>query len=263
MTSYPEEVLTWMREREKKQRPFFGNSPQANARGDLMELICEVTEKLKLSVATTHLAVYLLDRFMDAYLLEENHLQLLALTTVMLAAKFEDKDLDVPGIAVLNAFADNQYNAVLFKYMEINILKFFNWNIGTATVAHFAEIYLMSGVCVGDTMEGTPITSPNVAAQTLWRATLYFLDLSIFDTVFLKWPNSQIAAACLACGRLSCQFVPTWPDALQKTTRYSIQSLARLMHLLLGMYKSEQTSSTCSTPESGYGSRCSSLQSSP
>lgn len=47
-----------------------------------------------------------------------------------LAAKFEDKDLDVPGIAILNAFADNQYNASMFKFMEISILKFFNWNIG-------------------------------------------------------------------------------------------------------------------------------------
>ncbi|MPC61139.1 Cyclin-J [Portunus trituberculatus] len=85
MTDYPDEVLAWMRQREAKHLDYNGTSPQLSSRGELVDLICMVTEYLKLSVSTTHLAVYLLDRFMDSHFIVETQLKLTALTVVMLA----------------------------------------------------------------------------------------------------------------------------------------------------------------------------------
>ncbi|XP_063860243.1 cyclin-J-like protein isoform X3 [Scylla paramamosain] len=168
MTDYPEEVLAWMRQREAKHLNYNGKSPQLASRGELVDLICMVTEHLKLSVATTHLAVHLLDRFMDSHFILENQLKLTALTVIMLA-----------------------------------------------------------------------------------------------DRAFMQWPTSLVAAACVACGRLSSNFEPIWSATLETTTGYTIQSLSQIMDLFLRMYRSEKKNSTCSTPESGYGSRCPSLQGSP
>uniref|UniRef100_A0A0P4WN69 Cyclin N-terminal domain-containing protein n=1 Tax=Scylla olivacea TaxID=85551 RepID=A0A0P4WN69_SCYOL len=263
MTDYPEEVLAWMRQREAKHLNYNGNSPQLSSRGELVDLICMVTEHLKLSVATTHLAVHLLDRFMDSHFIMENHLKLTALTVIMLAAKFEEKDVNVPGYPALNALVENQYTVCFFNMMEKFILNFFNWNIGTVTVAHFAEFYLAKGVSATDTVDGASITCLDIAWQTLWKSTSYFVDLSLHDRAFMQWPTSLVAAACVACGRLSSNFEPIWSATLETTTGYTIQSLSQIMDLFLRLYRSEKKSSTCSTPESGYGSRCPSLQGSP
>ncbi|XP_063860233.1 cyclin-J-like isoform X2 [Scylla paramamosain] len=212
MTDYPEEVLAWMRQREAKHLNYNGKSPQLASRGELVDLICMVTEHLKLSVATTHLAVHLLDRFMDSHFILENQLKLTALTVIMLAAKFEEKDVNVPGYPALNALVEKQYTVSFFNMMEKFILNFFKWNI---------------------------------------------------DRAFMQWPTSLVAAACVACGRLSSNFEPIWSATLETTTGYTIQSLSQIMDLFLRMYRSEKKNSTCSTPESGYGSRCPSLQGSP
>lgn len=63
---------------------------------------------------------------------------------------------------------------------------------------------------------------------------MYFcLFLQYFsDQVFLQWRCSQVAAACVACGRLCCHLLPTWPVSLQATTGYHLQTLSQLMDLL-------------------------------
>ncbi|XP_042879250.1 cyclin-J-like isoform X1 [Penaeus japonicus] len=263
MTDYAEDVLAWMHTKELQHLAYNGNSPQLAMRGALVEFLRIVSERLKLSVATTHLSVYLLDRFMDAHHISDNQLRLTALTAILLAAKFEEKDMNVPRIPELNAFANSRYSIAIFNSMEAFMLTFFNWNIGTVTVAHFAEFYLMRGVTAGDTMEGATLAEPALARQSLWKATAHFLDISLQDQVFLQWRCSQVAAACVACGRLCCHLLPTWPVSLQATTGYHLQSLSQLMDLLFRLYESEDKASVCSTPDSGYGSRCSSVQGSP
>ncbi|KAG7158616.1 cyclin-J-like, partial [Homarus americanus] len=260
MTDYAEEVLSWMHYREMQHIPYNGNSPQIPMRAGIIEFLCMVSERLKLSVATTHLSVYLLDRFMDAHQIADSQLRLTALAAILLAAKFEEKDMNVPRIPELNAFVNNRYGTKIFNSMEAFMLKYFNWNVGTVTVAHFAEFYLMHGITAGDTTEGESLAAPALTRQTLWRTTAHFLDITLQDQVFLQWPSSQVAAACVACGRLFCHLLPTWPVALEGTTGYQLQALSQLMDLL---NESEEKSSVCNTPDSGYGSRCSSLQGSP
>lgn len=58
-------------------------------RGALIDFLCVVCEHLKLSVATTHTSVYLLDRFMDAHHISDNQLRLTVLTAVLLAGMWD------------------------------------------------------------------------------------------------------------------------------------------------------------------------------
>lgn len=263
MTEYEEDVLMWMHSKEQQHLPYNGNSPQLAMRSALVEFIRVVCEKLRLSVATTHLSVYLLDRFMDAHQISDNQLRLTALTAILLAAKFEEKDLNVPRIPELNVYASNRYSIQIFNSMEAFMLNFFNWKIGTVTVAHFAELYLMRGVTYLDTIEGNPVEVPSHTCQELWRMTAQFMDISLQDQIFLQWPCSQVAASCVAVGRLCCHLLPTWPTTLQKNTDYPLHALSQIMDLLLRLHESDEKNSLCSTPESGYASNASSIQSSP
>ena len=63
-------------------------------RDALVEFVRVICEHLKLSVTTTHLSIYLLDRFMDAHHISDNQLRLSALTAILLG-----------GIQILNSEA--------------------------------------------------------------------------------------------------------------------------------------------------------------
>ncbi|MPC72834.1 Cyclin-J-like protein [Portunus trituberculatus] len=82
-------------------------------------------------------------------------------------------------------------------------------------------------------MDGASITCLEVAWQTLWKSTSYFVDLSLHDRAFLQWQASLVAAACVACGRLCSNFEPVWSATLETTTGYPIQSLSQIMDLFL------------------------------
>ncbi|XP_066974464.1 cyclin-J isoform X1 [Macrobrachium rosenbergii] len=263
MTDYAEEVLAWMQRKELEHPSYNGNSPQLAMRNSLVEFIRVVSEHLKLNVPTTHLAVYLLDRFMDAHFISGQQLKLTALTAILLAAKFEERDTNVPRIPELNAFVKSKYTVTIFNSMEAFMLNFYNWNVGTVTAAHFAEFYLMQGITTGDTMNGVNITVPSQAIKILWKATMDFLDITLQDQAFLQWRSSLVAAACLACGRFYCHLLPTWPLSLEMTTGYHLQKLSHIMDLLIRIYEKEEKGSECSSSDSAYSSNCSSLQGSP
>ncbi|XP_076046897.1 cyclin-J-like [Oratosquilla oratoria] len=233
-------------------------------RGAMVDFVQMVCERLRLAVTTTHLSVYLLDRFMDAHHISDNQLRLTALTAVLLAAKFEEKDANVPRISELNLFANSCYSIGIFNSMEAFMLKFFNWHIGCVTAAHFAEHYLAYGVSPVDTIGGVPVTSIANARAILWRFTAQLLDVSLQDRVFLQWQCSQVAAACVACGRLYSHLLPTWPEHLQNISGYELSTLSQLMDLLLRIYESGVKGTLCNTPDSGHGSgHSNSLQSTP
>ncbi|XP_068218254.1 cyclin-J-like isoform X2 [Palaemon carinicauda] len=244
VTDYAEEVLKWMKKTESESIPWKGNSPQLNVRLYLVDLIRIVCETLKLNVLTTHLAVYLLDRFMETHRISKQQLKLASLTTILIAAKFEEAEEKIPSITDLNSLVNNKYSLKLFNSMEQYILKSFNWNVGKVTAAHFAEFYLTRGIIVGDTMKGITITNKLQASKLLWKETLDFLDRSIQDYLFLQWPSTQVAAACLACGRVNCDILPTWPLPLETTTGYTLQMLSQIMDELFRIYEKDQKAVT-------------------
>lgn len=83
---------------------------QLAMRGALVEFLRIVSERLKLSVATTHLSVYLLDRFMDAHHISDNQLRLTALTAILLA-----------GIFLFFSFFFNSKNGWMWKVEKIPV----------------------------------------------------------------------------------------------------------------------------------------------
>ena len=61
------------------------------------------------------------------------------------------------------------------------------------------------------------------------QSVLKISNSILSDKTFLQWRSSQVAAACVACGRDYCHLFPTWPASLQETTGYHIQSLSAIM----------------------------------
>lgn len=80
------------------------------------------------------------------------------------AAKFEDKDDQIPTVEQMQYFArlgdPDHYTREEFQKMELYMLRFFDWDVSHPTPAHYADYYL---TCGDGLDEGSPSTSPAAA----------------------------------------------------------------------------------------------------
>lgn len=73
---------------EPKLPTYKGQSPQLNLRRYFADLVAIVSNHLRLCPAARHLAVYLLDLFMDRYEVTVQQLHMVSLSCLILASKF-------------------------------------------------------------------------------------------------------------------------------------------------------------------------------
>ena len=84
-----------------------------------MNWTSSVAEKLKLTNCTLHLAVKLLDYFMDGHDIQDPQLHLVSLGSLLLA---EEKESLIPKYLKLNTFLKNQVSLSNFLTLEFMIL---------------------------------------------------------------------------------------------------------------------------------------------
>ncbi|CAL8256741.1 unnamed protein product [Lota lota] len=219
-----------LRYKEVKLPSFKGQSPQLNLRRYFADLIAVVCNRFRLCPAARHLAVYLLDLFMDRYDITVQQLHMVSLSCLLLASKFEEREDRVPKLEMLNSLGCmSSMNLVLTKqgllHMELLLLETFQWNLYLPTAAHFIEYYLSIAVHEGDLHDGWPISCLDKTKLYLAKYADYFLEVSLQDHVFLCFAPSMVAAACLASSRLILHLSPSWPPRLQRLTAYTWDNL--------------------------------------
>ncbi|KAH0623630.1 hypothetical protein JD844_006580 [Phrynosoma platyrhinos] len=151
-----------LRYKELKLPSYKGQSPQLNLRRYFADLIAIVSNRFRLCPAARHLAVYLLDLFMDRYDISIQQLHVVALSCLLLASKFEEKEDSVPKLEQLNSLGCmTNMNLVLTKqsllHMELLLLETFQWNLCLPTAAHFIDYYLSIAVHESDLHDGWPM----------------------------------------------------------------------------------------------------------
>ncbi|KAJ3610072.1 hypothetical protein NHX12_022166 [Muraenolepis orangiensis] len=215
-----------LRYKEVKLPSYKGRSPQLNLRRYFADLIAIVSNRFRLCPAARHLAVYMLDIFMDRYDITVQQLHMVSLSCLLLASKFEEREDRVPKLELLNGMSCmSSMNLVLTKqgllHMELLLLETFQWNLYLPTAAHFIEYYQSIAVEDGDLHEGWPVSCLEKTKLYLAKYTDYFLEVALQDHVFLCFAPSMVAAACLASSRLILHLSPTWPSRLQHLTAYT------------------------------------------
>ena len=96
-------------------------------RTDLVNFVSAVCKCLPLSDTTRHLAILLLDHFMEKHDIMDYRLKLVGLTCLLVAAKMEDRDEHLPSIGQLRRLAklENraEYSREEFHRMELYLMK--------------------------------------------------------------------------------------------------------------------------------------------
>ncbi|CAG0884265.1 unnamed protein product [Darwinula stevensoni] len=220
---------------------------QLQSRPSLIEWIFHVAEDLGLSKRAVHLAIYLLDHFMDRHNIKPSHLQLVALGCILVAVKYEHGD--VCSFGTMNDYATEKYPLKDIKHMELLILTFFEWDLTMPTIAEFAELFMRSAVTIGDLLHGKKISCMVVTQRALLDRFSFFLTASLEDVRYLDAPPSVVASACLACSRQTLGITPLWPMRMRMLTRHTSNDIRPFVLILLQSLHSSNPS-----PDTGYGS---------
>ncbi|MEQ2236085.1 hypothetical protein ILYODFUR_008835 [Ilyodon furcidens] len=238
------DIYQALRYKELKLPSYKGQSPQLNLRRYFADLIAITSNRFRLCPAARHLAVYLLDLFMDRYDVTVQQLHMVSLSCLLLASKFEEREDHVPKLETLNTLGSmSSMNLVLTKqgllHMELLLLETFSWNLYLPTAAHFIDYYLSIAVLDGDLHDGWPMASLEKTKSYMAKYADYFLEVSLQDHIFLCFAPSLVAAACVAASRLILHLSPSWAPQLQRLTGYAWENLMPCVEKLLIAHDSD------------------------
>ena len=181
-----------MRNKESKLSPYRGKSPQLNKRRLLVDWTCLSAEEISLPKSSQHLAIVLLDRFMDSHDIALESLHFICLAALSLAAKFDCLDSKVPKLSHLVKLLDvpDSCKPAQFRQLEGMIMGHFKWNIFIPTATHYVEMLREHILHPTDLLAGISIYDDfHEVDERLSAFVTYFLDIAM-----QVW-NSKVFAA--------------------------------------------------------------------
>ncbi|KAJ8538130.1 hypothetical protein K7X08_014670 [Anisodus acutangulus] len=226
--AYVSDIYHYLRkmEIEEKRRPLpdylekFQKDVSANMRGILVDWLVEVAEEYKLLSDTLYLTVSYLDRFLSMNAITRQKLQLLGVSSMLIAAKYEE--ISPPHAEDFCYITDNTYTKEEVMKMEADVLKSLKFEMGNPTVKTFLR--RITGVAQEDNK------TPNLQLEFLGY---YLSELSILDYSCVKFLPSLVAASVIFLSRFTLQ--PNehpWSLSLQQYSGYKASDLKECVLIL-------------------------------
>ncbi|CAA7403095.1 unnamed protein product [Spirodela intermedia] len=216
---YAADVYTNLRAAELIRRPLcnFMETRQRDItqsmRGILIDWLVEVSEEYKLVPDTLYLTVYIIDRFLSDNCIERQKLQLLGITCMLIASKYEE--ICAPRVEEFCFITDNTYSRGDVLKMESRVLNHLNFRLSVPTVKTFLRRFLRAAQASYE--------APSLALEFLAN---YLAELTLVEYSFLRFLPSLIAAAAVFLARWTLdESTPPWNPTLEHYTRYRFSDL--------------------------------------
>ncbi|KAL1917205.1 uncharacterized protein VTP21DRAFT_4861 [Calcarisporiella thermophila] len=186
-----EETWMVMREQERETLPNVANIDQQpevgwELRPLLLDFLVQVHSHLGLLSETLHLAVNLMNRYMSRVIVTRKHYQLVGVTCLWLATKYEES-ARVPRKRRLRVLCDNAYEERAFDRMEAHILATIGWRVGAPTPEAFLRLIVER--------EG------GMESREVLGVARFLMEVSLFHRGFVGVGACRVARACLAFAR--------------------------------------------------------------
>lgn len=176
---------------------------------------------------------------MDNHTITTDRLALVSLSTLILAAKVEEHDSNIPKPRILNTMIDQQYPTFDYVQLERMQFRFFEFQLIIPTAVTFIE-YFIEGIADAQDYELAqqnqqvgPFNSQLHMKRDMADLAFEFVDLILADVRLVQETPSKVAAACLAAARQLCRFCFIWSSRLAHLTRYSLIDIDANMTRLL------------------------------
>nr|XP_027090045.1 cyclin-B2-2-like [Coffea arabica] len=176
-------------------------------RGILIGWLIEVHYKFELMDETLYLTVNLIDRFLITVSVVRKKLQLVGVTTMLLACKYEE--VSVPVVEDLILISDRAYsrNDVLeIESLMINTLQF---NLSVPTPYVFMRRFLKAAQ----------------SNKKLELLSFFIVESCLVEYEMLRFPPSLLAAAAIFTAQCSVNGFKKWTKTCERHTNYTEDQL--------------------------------------
>ena len=190
----------------------------------LIDWLVEVHLKFKLLPETMSLAVNLVDRFLSKHSIGRDNLQLVGITCMFLAAKYEE--IYPPECNDFVYISASAYTREQILAMEGTILNAVEFNLTVPTSLHFLRRY-------------SKAAGSDYPTHTLCK---YLLELALVDMRMSKHYPSTTAAAAVYLARVMTLGAAEWTDTLEHYTQYDEKKIFPVAQDLLRVLKDAQVS---------------------
>ncbi|NXH62080.1 CCNB2 protein, partial [Rhabdornis inornatus] len=213
-SDYVKDIYLYLRELELQQsvRPHYldGRTTNGRMRAILVDWLVQVHSRFRLLQETLYMCVAIMDRFLQSYPVPRKKLQLVGVTALLVASKYEE--ILSPDVADFVYITDNAYTSNEIREMEMVILKELNFDLGRPLPIHFLRRASKAG-------------EADAKQHTLAK---YLMELTLIDYDMVHHRPSEIAAAAL-CLSQKVLGHNKWGTKQQYYTGYAEDSLMMTM----------------------------------
>ena len=189
VAEYVVEIFEYLKELEKATMPNpdymdHQENLEWHLRGVLVDWLIEVHTRFHLLPETIFLAVNIIDRFLSARVVELDKLQLVGITAMFIASKYEE--VLSPHVQNFKHVADDGFSEEEILKAERFVLAALNYDLSYPNPMNF-----LRRISKADNYD--------IQTRTLGK---YLLEISLLDHRFMKYHPSHIAAASMYLARL-------------------------------------------------------------
>ncbi|XP_023645481.1 putative cyclin-B3-1 isoform X2 [Capsella rubella] len=192
-------------------------------RGILINWLIEVHFKFDLMHETLYLTMNLLDRYLSQVPIGKNEMQLIGLTALLLASKYED--YWHPRINDLISISAESYTREQILGMERIMLKELKFRLNAPTPYVFMLRFLKAAQ----------------SNKKLEQLAFYLIELCLVEYEALKYKPSLLCASAIYVARCTLHMTPVWTSLLNNHTRYNVSQMKDSSDMILRFHKAAKT----------------------
>ncbi|XP_056318816.1 G2/mitotic-specific cyclin-B2 [Danio aesculapii] len=216
-SEYVKDIYSYLRRLEGQQsvRPRYmeGYDINGRMRALLVDWLIQVHSRFQLLQETLYMTVAILDRFLQVQPVTRRKLQLVGVTAMLIACKYEE--MYVPMVGDFAYIADDAFTKAQIREMEMLMLSGLNFKLGRPLPLHFLRRASKAG-------------NADAEKHTLAK---YFLELTLLDYDMVHYNPSETAAAALCLSQLVLDG-QKWSSTQQHYSTYDEAHLKPIMQLI-------------------------------
>lgn len=219
VAEYATEIFEYLREVEVSSIPNpdymeHQDDLEWKTRGILVDWLVEVHTRFHLLPETLFLAVNIIDRFLSAKVVQLDRLQLVGITAMFIASKYEE--VLSPHVENFKRIADDGFSEAEILSAERFILTTLNYDLSYPNPMNF-----LRRVSKADNYD--------IQSRTIGK---YLMEISVLDQRFMKFRPSHIAAGAMYLSRLMLDR-GEWDATLQYYAGYTEEEVEPVVALMV------------------------------
>ncbi|XP_037103417.1 G2/mitotic-specific cyclin-B2-like isoform X1 [Syngnathus acus] len=222
-SGFVKDIYKYLHQLEVEQ-PIRGNYMQgyeinARMRALLIDWMVQVHSTFNLLQETLYLSVAVLDRFLQVQPVSRQKLQLVGVTAMLVASKYEE--LSPPIVGDFAYITDSAFTNAQILEMEQLVLKTLNFQLGRPLPLHF----LRRASKLANRPWALVTTQCDTERHMLAK---YLMELTLIDYEMVHYRPSEIAAAALCLSQLLLNGLP-WSPTQEHYSTYDEAHLKPIM----------------------------------